>query len=1035
MTENTLHILIKLFAYISHVCGDTITLAKSFVEVFLTQQFSAHAVRKQLELFETEFDICKLPVYPSAEYQETVEKIIFTYCNELNKSLTLNQKFLVLLNLLEFVKLRNEKSNSLFMSNIVTKAAELFKIDYKEFLNCKFFIEDRIFDAEGKNNILVITGSKITGTSGIRYLLKEGLKGYIRILKIDSIHSYLFIVSGDDHLEINDQHIFKRHVYFFNKGSSIRSSKIRPLYFSDVEQSFVNVEPKKKIVLTVENLVYEFFDHTIGIHQLSLSAFSGQMVAIMGGSGSGKSTFLNLLNGNLKPTKGRILINDVDINKHKKQIHGLMGYVPQDDTLFEELSVYQNLYFSTKLCLGASDKKILNEKIINTLKRLDLYAIRHLKVGTPLNKFISGGQRKRLNIALELIREPSVIFVDEPTSGLSSSDSIKMIDLLKEQANNGKLLFVNIHQPSSEIIKLFDKLLIFDKGGYPVYWGNPLESLRYLKNNLNLLDAEQSECLSCGNVNPEDILLLIERKKINETGRDTEERINSPEQWYRIFIETKSKSNDSLNISSGNIPEINFKLSAIYIQFKIFVIRNLLSKFSDRQYIVISLLEAPLLALILSFFMRQTDVITHVYVFSKNENIPSYLFMGVIVALFLGLIVSSEEIIKDRKILRREEFIGLNRTAYINSKVMYLFVLSFIQIFLFVIIGNYILEIKGMTLNYCLVLWSIACFANMLGLNVSNSLQSVIAIYISIPFLLIPQILLAGVVVNFDNLHHTLASQKYVPVFGDFMVSRWGYEALAVTQFKDNKYEKYLYDFDKKISDAVYQINFKLPELIQIAETNISLIQPDNTINNSDTCKMQNNLILLQYQLNTYLLPPVNSKLFFFDSLKISLVNNQILKRTINQLENFKKMNKDQYAKIDIQKEKMIERFIEKNGMENMIKFKQNYFNEKLNNLVLDNNEFVKYTISGDDIIRKYRPVYHYPENNFGRAHFYAPVKKIGNFYMFNVAVIWLMTCFLYFILIYNLVLKAKQIFDKIIWVYRKLFTKIKNKELNNNRI
>jgi ABC-type multidrug transport system ATPase subunit len=127
-----------------------------------------------------------------------------------------------------------------------------------------------------------------------------------------------------------------------------------------------------------------------------------------------------------------------------------------------------------------------------------------------MNKKISGGQRKRLNCGLELIREPSVLFVDEPTSGLSSRDSENIMDLLKELALKGKLIFVVIHQPSSEIFKMFDKLMITDTGGYPIYHGNPLDAIVYFKTAVQAINQSESECTRCGNVNPEQIFNIIE---------------------------------------------------------------------------------------------------------------------------------------------------------------------------------------------------------------------------------------------------------------------------------------------------------------------------------------------------------------------------------------------------------------------------------------------------------------------------------------------------------------------------------------------
>lgn len=157
--------------------------------------------------------------------------------------------------------------------------------------------------------------------------------------------------------------------------------------------------------------------------------------------------------------------------------------------------------------------------------------------------------------------------------------------------------------------------------------------------------------------------------------------------------------------------------------------------------------------------------------------------MAVIVALFIGMSISAEEIIKDRKILERESFLNLSWFSYLNSKIFWVFLLSAVQMISFVIIGNLILEINGMTLSFWLILFSSACFANMLGLFISSAFNSVVTIYILVPFLLIPQLLLGGVVVKFDELHDSVTDKVYVPLAGDLMASRWAFEALSVEQF------------------------------------------------------------------------------------------------------------------------------------------------------------------------------------------------------------------------------------------------------------
>ena len=225
----------------------------------------------------------------------------------------------------------------------------------------------------------------------------------------------------------------------------------------------------------------------------------------MGSSGSGKSTLLNILNGSQEPSFGRVLLNGRDIYNEEECASGLIGHIAQDDVLISELTVKENLRFSAELSLGNWQSGAIESHVDETLKSLGLWEIRDLRAGSVMDKTISGGQRKRLNIALELIREPAVLFVDEPTSGLSSRDSEQIMDLLKELALRGKLIFVVIHQPSSDIFKLFDRLLLLDVGGYPVFQGNPLQSLAYFKQLSNQVQSTDLVCRDCGTVNPESI--------------------------------------------------------------------------------------------------------------------------------------------------------------------------------------------------------------------------------------------------------------------------------------------------------------------------------------------------------------------------------------------------------------------------------------------------------------------------------------------------------------------------------------------------
>ena len=295
------------------------------------------------------------------------------------------------------------------------------------------------------------------------------------------------------------------------------------------------------------------------------------------------------------------------------------------------------------------------------------------------------------------------------------------MDLLKELSLKGKMVFVVIHQPSSDIFKMFDKLVILDVGGFQIYYGDPVDAVTYFKSLVDHVDKDQAACINCGNVNPEQIFNIIETKIVDEYGRFTQKRKTSPSQWHEVF--KKEGAIEKIK-DIEDAPPQTLSVPNRIRQFGVFFKRDFLSKLSNRQYLIINILEAPLLAVLLAFIVRYSPEDT--YTFRDNINIPVFFFISVIVALFMGLTVSAEEIIKDRMILKRESFLNLSRSSYLSSKILLMFAFSAFQTLLFTVLGTLILEIKGMTLSFWLILFSTSCFANLLGLNISSSFNSVV---------------------------------------------------------------------------------------------------------------------------------------------------------------------------------------------------------------------------------------------------------------------------------------------------------------------
>jgi ABC transport system ATP-binding/permease protein len=1021
MIETILKALIQLFALISDVrdISEISSRERDIVRLFLSRQLNSELVNKYMEMFDEYIKqyipdkIDRGSIKDMKRTSLTAVKIL-GICEQINEELQQKQKLYVLVQLMDFILFGAVITpNELEFLETVSTA---FNIPPSEFQNIKSFILNSVNEIPEKNKLMVIDGNCDNKYVGAKHLFRENLKDTLLILHIESTNTYILKYSGKEDLFLNGQNIFPGQTYTFDHGSTIRGPVSDTIYYNDISSVFTDAIFKIRISLEANNLNLRFKNSDYGIKNFNFREESGNLVGILGGSGVGKTTLLNVLSGITEPQSGEVLINGYNLYSDDGKVHlkGVIGFVPQDDLLIEELTVWQNLYYSAKMCLDNLTETELRDVVNRTLGELDLDEIRNLKVGSSLNKVISGGQRKRLNIALELIREPTLLFVDEPTSGLSSVDSEIVMNLLKEQTDRGKLVIINIHQPGSDIYKMFDKIMIIDKGGYEIFYGNPSEAIVYFKTKASYANAHEDQCITCGNVNSDQLLQIIEAKVVNENGKHTHIRKISPQEWADMFIRGNEKTKLRSYHGDGTLPRNYYSIPGLVRQSKIFFLRDLLSKLANRQYIIISFLGAPLLAFLLAYFTKYT--IRGEYSFSENENLTAYLFMCVITSLFLGLIISAEEIVKDRKILKRESFLNLSWFSYLNSKVMIMFLISAIQTVSFILIGNTILEIKGMTLSYWFVLFTTSCLANMLGLNISSAFTSVITIYILIPFIIIPQLLFSGVIVKFDRLHkNNLSSYEFVPVIGEMMPARWSFEALAVEQFKNNKYERNFFKCNMEISQndwySAFLINALKVDLKECLARKDSL--PYRQIVTEDF-----------YKLNYYI--EKLSRLAGFGEIKgnwKSSLNSENFSpesakdvgRYLDSLSGYFRHVRKTYMD---QKDMLTKSIETRIGKERLMMLKNDYYNKNLEDLVLDRFRVDKYVETGNRIIQKMDPGYMKPVSKSGRAHFYAPYKQTGNIeidtYWFNIMVLWIVTILLYIALYYNLLEKLLTLFSNL---------------------
>jgi hypothetical protein len=366
--------------------------------------------------------------------------------------------------------------------------------------------------------------------------------------------------------------------------------------------------------------------------------------------------------------------------------------------------------------------------------------------------------------------------------------------------------------------------------------------------------------------------------------------------------------------------------------------------------------------------------------------------MSLIAAIFLGLIMSAEEIFRDRMTLKREQFLNLSRSSYLLSKVGILIIISAIQSLLFMIIGNSILAIKGLYFHYWLAFFITAFCANMIGLNISSSFNSAITIYIVIPLIIIPMMALSGAMFSFDKLNKNISNVSKVPLVAELMPTRWTYEALMVSQFKDNNYSKVQYTPDGKtyfdiqmdISKAEFNKTYRIKALREAIDIP--------------------NLELLKNELSSMTNIADIDNFAYIDHLTPEKFNSEVADSLFEYLDNLDRY----FTGISNISNDLKDKFYNANSTL-LRKLESEYFNYKLHEIVTKPYERKKILEYKNRLVQNSDPIYLEPQNNF-ITHFFAPSKQIFGVkidtFTFNIAVVALISLIFYVLLHYDMLSK-----------------------------
>ncbi|PLX03537.1 MAG: ABC transporter, partial [Marinilabiliales bacterium] len=351
MSERILKALMQLFAIIAPA-ESKLAERREVVGSFLKQQLNQELVNVYLKVFDEYYQVYQKKQSKKGKLKKSISLSsvkVLKICTAINEELTQKQKIIVLIRLLEFIKSDfGEITDQEF--EFVETVSDTFFIPRDEYKRTKAFVLYSFDEIPNSSRILLVNNQKDYYHPKVKHIYSEALEGQIRVFSLSIANMHVMRYLGEQELYINGQLLQQDKVYVLSTGSSIRNSKIKTIYYSDIISAFNIHNLNEKIVFEVNNLEYRFKGGKVGLHDLSFSEESGRLIGIMGASGAGKSTLLNVLNGTYTPSEGEVLINGINIHSEKDKIEGLIGHVSQDDLLIEELTVFQNLYYNAKLC-------------------------------------------------------------------------------------------------------------------------------------------------------------------------------------------------------------------------------------------------------------------------------------------------------------------------------------------------------------------------------------------------------------------------------------------------------------------------------------------------------------------------------------------------------------------------------------------------------------------------------------------------------------------------------------------------------------
>ena len=516
------------------------------------------------------------------------------------------------------------------------------------------------------------------------------------------------------------------------------------------------------------------------LDDVSLTIFPGELVALMGPSGAGKTTLLEVLSGMRRPSAGEVLINGVPLAANQP---GRVGYVPQEDVMHRDLTVYEVLFHAARLRLPRDlPNRAVREHVLKLLDRMGLAHVRDTLVGGEQVRGISGGQRKRVNIALELITEPPLLFLDEPTSGLDATSTLEVLNVLHALAQDGKTIVMTIHQPRQEAFRLFDMVILLAKGGKLAYFGPSVPGVSgYFEQRSGVAAPECS--------NPADYAL-------DTLDPPNEAHFRAPEVWQEDFRSSEEHEIYVVARSGGSAPgelvaaKPRRATPGMLAQTRTLFRRLVLRKVRDRAALVLQALQPLVVGVLL---WATFDGVEWPITFEESPvEVPgqrearlsqqlgnkahAIMFLMAATAFWLGCSNVARELVAERPVFIRERLAGLSVGAYVAAHFVVQVLVGLLQVGVLVGLGWAPMLVAD-PLPVLGLAWLTLASGVGVGMLVSAWARTEVTAISTLPLLLLPQLLLAGYLQTFDDLGEILQGIAYgMPI-------QWAFQSFLAVEY------------------------------------------------------------------------------------------------------------------------------------------------------------------------------------------------------------------------------------------------------------